>query len=63
LCAYHILNKIPPGLIFVDNNKTDTTEKQLKTPTYKPNLKTFEQDIMDSMGIVENKKRGKTYWY
>ncbi|KAF6020622.1 MRPL24 [Bugula neritina] len=49
--------------MYIDNNKTDTTEKQLKTPTYKPNLKTFEQDIMDSMGIVENKKRGKTYWY
>lgn len=49
--------------VVVENAEKDTTEKQLEEPTYKANLKTFEQDIMDSLGIKETRTRGKTYWY
>jgi hypothetical protein len=31
--------------------------------TYKPILKSFEQDLMDIMGIKEDREPGKTYWY
>lgn len=41
----------------------DTSNDALKKVTYKPILKSFEQDIMDIMGIKEDKEPGKTYWY
>ena len=48
---------------FPANPKKDTVERILEKDNYVPKLKTFEQDIMDSMGIKETRKRGKTYWY
>jgi hypothetical protein len=42
----------------------DTRKNELIAVTYKPTTKTFEQDIMDTMGIVETRKPiGATYWY
>lgn len=41
----------------------DTPEKELKKVTYKAKLMTFESDIMEQMGIKEDRKPGKTYWY
>lgn len=41
----------------------DTLQKELTKVTFKPKLKTFEQDIMDQMGIKEDRKKAKTYWY
>ncbi|XP_067931770.1 large ribosomal subunit protein uL24m-like [Watersipora subatra] len=48
---------------YIANPQTDTTEKQLERTTYEANLKTFEEDVMDNMDIVETRTRGKTYWY
>lgn len=59
----YMMNQFNYVMIFTENKATDTTSIQLGEPTYVANRKTFEQDIMDKMGIVERKQRGKTYWY
>jgi len=41
----------------------DTDPAKVALVTYEPKLMTVEEDILDSLGIVETKKRGKTYWY
>jgi len=41
----------------------DTDPARVVEVTYEPKLMTVENDILDSLGIVETKKRGKTYWY
>lgn len=45
------------------NTLTDTDGKEAHEITFEPKLETFEQSIMDSLGIVEHRKRSKTYWY
>lgn len=41
----------------------DTTKKVVEKITFKPELKTFEMDIMEKMGIKEDRIPKKTYWY
>jgi len=41
----------------------DTPSKQLSAISFSPLLKTFEMDIMDQMGIKEDRIPIKTYWY
>ncbi|XP_014240844.1 probable 39S ribosomal protein L24, mitochondrial [Cimex lectularius] len=41
----------------------DTVTAELSKVTFSPTLKTFEMDIMDSMGIKEDREPIKTYWY
>lgn len=41
----------------------DTGAEVIKEITFKPKLKTFEMDIMESMGIKEDRVPHKTYWY
>ncbi|XP_046370699.2 probable 39S ribosomal protein L24, mitochondrial [Haliotis rufescens] len=47
---------------YVETDK-DTKDKELKKITFKPRLSTFEQDIMEKMGIKEDREPAKTYWY
>jgi len=44
-------------------SEVDTKEDDLVEVTFKPNLCSFEQDIMNVMKIKETRKRAKTYWY
>jgi len=44
-------------------SEKDTTEDDLKAITFSPLLKTFDMDIMDSMGIKEDRVAVPTYWY
>ena len=44
-------------------SETDTQDKDLTEITFQPALKTFEMDIMDHMGIKEDRIPQKTYWY
>ncbi len=45
-------------------NKTkDTEPRVVEDITYEPRLATFEMDVMASMGIHENRKPKKSYWY
>lgn len=41
----------------------DTKDIIASAITFKPKLRTFEMDIMEEMGIVENRIPKKTYWY
>ncbi|XP_035730413.1 probable 39S ribosomal protein L24, mitochondrial [Vespa mandarinia] len=41
----------------------DTTKEEVTKVTFKPVLKTFEMDIMDNMGIKEDRTSKKSYWY
>lgn len=41
----------------------DTLEDELLEVTFQPKLCTFEDDINNKMGIVETRKRRKTYWH
>ncbi|NXW94632.1 RM24 protein, partial [Alopecoenas beccarii] len=47
---------------WIDGPK-DTTAKDALEKTYSPSLKTFEEEIMDAMGIVETRRPKKSYWY
>lgn len=50
-------------IIRILESDKDTTEADLKEITFSPLLKTFEMDVMDDMGIKEDRVPAKTYWY
>ncbi|KYN06800.1 putative 39S ribosomal protein L24, mitochondrial, partial [Cyphomyrmex costatus] len=41
----------------------DTTKADVEKITFEPALKTFEMDIMEQMGIKEDRVPKKFYWY
>lgn len=41
----------------------DTKANDAEAITFYPKLKTFEMEIMDEMGIQEDRVPPKTYWY
>lgn len=47
---------------YFDREK-DTKDKDVAEVTFQPKLKTFEMDIMDQMGIEENRLPRPTFWY
>ena len=49
--------------IFHSATEKDTTEKLLTKVTFQPKIVTFEEDIMEAMGIKEDRVPAKTYWY
>lgn len=50
-----------PGT-YVERAK-DTTAAEASKVTFSPKLKTFEMDIMDEMGIEEDRIPKKSFWY
>lgn len=48
--------------VYIERPK-DTTADDASSVTYEPKLKTFEMEVMDDMGIVEERDAKKTYWY
>ncbi|NXM78564.1 RM24 protein, partial [Serilophus lunatus] len=48
--------------LWIDGPK-DTSVEDVQAKTYRPSLKTFEEEIMDAMGIVETRRPKKSYWY
>ncbi|ETE72065.1 putative 39S ribosomal protein L24, mitochondrial, partial [Ophiophagus hannah] len=48
--------------LWVDGPK-DTSTKDALEKTYTPSLKTFQEEIMEQMGIVERRRHRKSYWY
>lgn len=48
--------------IYIEQSK-DTPESDVKEVTFEAKLKTFEMDIMDKMGIKEDRVPKKYYWY
>lgn len=41
----------------------DTSVEDALERTYVPSLKTFQEEIMDAMGIVENRRHRGSFWY
>uniref|UniRef100_A0A5S6M3D0 Large ribosomal subunit protein uL24m n=1 Tax=Xenopus tropicalis TaxID=8364 RepID=A0A5S6M3D0_XENTR len=41
----------------------DTSVEDALERTYVPSLKTFQEEIMEKMGIEENRQQRKSYWY
>jgi len=50
-------------LVFPVEGDKDTKAKEVETITFEPKLKTFEMDVMEAMGIQEDRIPKKTYWY
>uniref|UniRef100_A0A8C5WWL5 Large ribosomal subunit protein uL24m n=1 Tax=Laticauda laticaudata TaxID=8630 RepID=A0A8C5WWL5_LATLA len=48
--------------LWVDGPK-DTSTKDALEKTYTPSLKTFQEEIMEQMGIRERRRHRKSYWY
>jgi large subunit ribosomal protein L24 len=48
--------------LYLESEK-DTREEDLTEITFAPSLKTFEMDIMENMGIKEDRVAAPTYWY
>lgn len=48
---------------YVDNKHKDTTAKDVESVTFVPKLATFEMDIMQKMGIKEDRVPKKSWWY
>ncbi|XP_077286801.1 mitochondrial ribosomal protein L24 [Arctopsyche grandis] len=48
---------------YVENPTKDTKSNVISEISFKPELKTFEMDIMDKMGIKEDRVPAKTFWY
>jgi large subunit ribosomal protein L24 len=48
--------------MFPESEK-DTKASEVTAITFEPALKTFETDIMEQMGIKEDRVPAKTYWY
>lgn len=47
---------------YVEKEK-DTAAADVEKVTFQPKLSTFEMDIMESMGITEDRVPKKTFWY
>jgi len=48
---------------YKENEHKDTPVKEMTVMTYQGVLGTFEMDVMDEMGIKEDRVPKKTYWY
>jgi len=48
---------------YVENKSKDTKAKHVEEITFQPKLATFEMDVMQSMGIKEDRVPRKTWWY
>ncbi|XP_040571143.1 large ribosomal subunit protein uL24m [Lepeophtheirus salmonis] len=53
--------KTPSG--YAENEAKDTPAKFAEEISFEPKLATFDMDIMESMGIKEERIPKKTYWY
>ena len=48
---------------YTENKHKDTPSADVEKVTFQPKLATFEMDVMDSMGIKEERRPKKTWWY
>ncbi|CAH0598412.1 unnamed protein product [Chrysodeixis includens] len=49
--------------LYVENVDKDTVSEAATKITFAPKLRTFEMDIMEEMGIKEDRVPAKSYWY
>lgn len=63
LLIYNIKSSKRKKKFFLTEQPKDTAAKDAEEITFRPKLMTFEQEIMQEMGIKEDRKPAKTYWY
>ncbi|XP_063394565.1 large ribosomal subunit protein uL24m [Cydia fagiglandana] len=49
--------------LYLENDEKDTKTDAVTKITFQPRLATFEMDVMESMGIKEDRVPARTYWY
>ncbi|KAJ0171976.1 hypothetical protein K1T71_012739 [Dendrolimus kikuchii] len=49
--------------LYIENTEKDTTADNVTKITFAPKLRTFEMDIMEEMGIKEERTPAKSFWY
>ncbi|XP_049881364.1 probable 39S ribosomal protein L24, mitochondrial [Pectinophora gossypiella] len=49
--------------VYIENAEKDTTADAATKITFDPKLRTFEMDVMEAMGIKEERTPAKSYWY
>ncbi|CAK1547834.1 unnamed protein product [Leptosia nina] len=49
--------------LYIENPEKDTTADEAAKITFSPKLRTFEMDIMEEMGIKEDRVPAMSYWY
>ncbi|XP_026315949.1 probable 39S ribosomal protein L24, mitochondrial [Hyposmocoma kahamanoa] len=49
--------------LYLDNVEKDTAAATIAKITFVPKLRTFEMDIMEEMGIKEDRVPAKSWWY
>uniref|UniRef100_A0A2A4JAF6 Large ribosomal subunit protein uL24m n=2 Tax=Heliothis virescens TaxID=7102 RepID=A0A2A4JAF6_HELVI len=49
--------------LYIENVDKDTPGDAVTKVTFAPKLRTFEMDIMEEMGIKEDRVPAKSYWY
>jgi large subunit ribosomal protein L24 len=63
-CVEGLVLFIVSGQYFIfSESERDTKASEVTEITFEPALKTFEMDIMEQMGIQEDRVPSKTYWY
>ncbi|ESN99519.1 hypothetical protein HELRODRAFT_84263 [Helobdella robusta] len=60
--GFHELEDLANPLLYSSSDK-DTLNNEVKKVTFVPKLCTFEEDISNEMGIKDDRKPAKTYWY
>lgn len=60
--AYETIDYKTPSA-YVENKTKDTKAAVVEEITFEPKLATFEMDIMESMGIKEDRIPRRTFWY
>ena len=46
-----------------DTDKKDTISDAVEEVTYQPRLRSFEEEVMESMSSTDARKRAQTFWY
>ncbi|XP_063630453.1 large ribosomal subunit protein uL24m [Cydia splendana] len=49
--------------LYLENDEKDTKTDDVTKITFQPRLATFEMDVMESLGIKEDRVPARTYWY
>lgn len=47
----------------ITDGPKDTSPEDTLAKTYVPSLKTLEEEVMETLGIQENRRHRRSYWY
>lgn len=55
--------KLKDNIFALTDGPKDTSPEDTLEKTYVPSLKTLEEEVMEKMGIQENRRHRRSYWY